>query len=450
MLNYEGIELALKKRSPSPQEVREILVKAQEAKGLSWEEAARLMLVQNDEEILMMARRVKENIYGKRLVLFAPLYLTNECVNNCLYCAFRRDNTDLVRKTLSVEETVMQAKTLEKIGQKRLLLVAGEHPIHSNVKEIVKHIEAIYAAGDIRRLNVNAAPLDVKEFKVLKAAKIGTYQVFQETYDPKTYRIMHPTGKKADYQYRLEAPMRALEAGIDDVGIGPLFGLYDWRFELLATLQHAEYMDKVLGVGPHTISVPRLRPAVGSLVPVPPYAFTDNEFKRVVAILRLAVPYTGIILSTRERSLLRDELIHLGVSQLSAGSRTSPGGYEETNLHSDESQFALEDTRSLPEVVKSIAKAGYLPSFCTACYRRQRTGEAFMELAKTGQIKDLCQANAILTFKEYLLHEAPENLRTLGNEIITRHLQDIPKEFYRQETLKRLGYLEDGRRDQYM
>lgn len=398
----------------------------------------------------MMARRVKENIYGKRLVLFAPLYLTNECVNNCLYCAFRRDNTDLVRKTLSVEETVMQAKTLEKIGQKRLLLVAGEHPIHSNVKEIVKHIEAIYAAGDIRRLNVNAAPLDVKEFKVLKAAKIGTYQVFQETYDPKTYRIMHPTGKKADYQYRLEAPMRALEAGIDDVGIGPLFGLYDWRFELLATLQHAEYMDKVLGVGPHTISVPRLRPAVGSLVPVPPYAFTDNEFKRVVAILRLAVPYTGIILSTRERSLLRDELIHLGVSQLSAGSRTSPGGYEETNLHSDESQFALEDTRSLPEVVKSIAKAGYLPSFCTACYRRQRTGEAFMELAKTGQIKDLCQANAILTFKEYLLHEAPENLRTLGNEIITRHLQDIPKEFYRQETLKRLGYLEDGRRDQYM
>lgn len=435
---------------PTTEKVTEILNKAKCSKGLTLEEVAALLQIEEDQSYHLLfetAKGVKDYIYGKRVVLFAPLYTSNECTNNCLYCGFRAANKALHRRTLDIEEIQLEAKYLESQGHKRLLLVCGEDAKRTNIDHIASAMTAVYESTDIRRLNVNAAPMSVKDFKKLKEAGVGTYQCFQETYHRETYEKMHPTGSKSDYDYRLSVMDRALEAGIDDLAIGVLFGLYDWKFEVLALLQHAEYMDKHLGVGPHTISVPRLRPALGSGLNETPYPLTDLEFKKVVAILRLAVPYTGIILSTRENSKLRDELLDIGVSQVSAGSKTSPGGYKEEEELSD--QFAVTDHRSLDEILYTICEKGYIPSFCTACYRKSRTGEHFMDLAKEGTINKFCQANSILTFKENLLDYASERTIALGNKVIENAINQIPDESLRNQTREKISQLELGARDLY-
>ena len=391
---------------------KEIIEKSKNGKGLSLKESTALLNIDNPEILEYLfhtAKEVKEKIYGNRLVLFAPLYITNLCVNNCLYCAFRRDNKDLKRKTLSLDEIKQETEFLVGQGHKRILLVAGEHPIKSALYYVGQAVKTIYDVNlngnNIRRINVNTAPLSLDDFKTLKSFDIGTYQCFQETYHYSTYKKMHPDGPKNNYAWRLFAMDRALQAGIDDVGIGALFGLTDWKFETLAMLSHAFNLDDRYGIGPHTISVPRLEPALNApAAEKPPHAVDDISFKKLIAVIRLAVPYTGIILSTRERAELRRELFELGVSQISAGSRTSPGAYKESHdciEEHDMEQFQLGDHRSLEEIVNDCCDLGYLPSFCTACYRSERTGDRFMELAKAGTIGKLCVPNALATFKEY-------------------------------------------------
>lgn len=431
-------------------EIMEIITKSRECNGLTIEETAKLLNVTDkslEKEIFDAARYVKEKIYGKRIVLFAPLYTSNECTNNCLYCGFRAANRELHRKTLSVDEIVNEAKNIEQQGHKRILLVCGEDKKKTHITHITDALAAIYANCDIRRINVNAAPMMVEEFKRLKEAGIGTYQLFQETYHRDTYKMMHPAGIKADYDWRLTALDRALEAGIDDLGIGALLGLYDYKFEVLAMLEHSEYLFNKYGVGPHTISVPRLRPAFGSALKETPYPISDMDFKKLVAILRLAVPYTGIILSTRESAALRDELLSLGVSQISAGSKTSPGGYGHEEEKSD--QFYTTDHRTLNQMIKVICDSGYIPSFCTACYRRCRTGEHFMELARGGEIHEFCQPNAILTFKENLLDYASQEDIAKGEEIIKKALEEIEDQELKKATMEKLELIEKGQRDLY-
>lgn len=435
----------------SAKEVDNIIEKSKLGKGLSLYEASVLLNVTDRNQtnkIIQAARAVKEEIYGKRVVLFAPLYLTNKCINNCLYCGFRASNKNLTRKTLSVDEVIEEAKALEKVGQKRLLLVAGEDNVSAPLDYIIDTIEKIYENSDMRRLNVNSAPMDVENFKKLKAAEIGTYQCFQETYHRETYERVHPTGPKSDYRYRLEVMDRAMEAGIDDLGVGVLYGLYDYKFDTIALLMHAEYMDKKYGCGPHTISVPRLRPAPGAVMEEVEYPISDEEFKKLVAIIRLAVPYTGIILSTRESKQLRDELLNIGVSQMSANSSTSPGGYKEDRKHESD-QFFTSDERSLDEVVKSIGQAGYIPSFCTACYRVGRTGEEFMNLVKKGKMKSICRSNALLTLKEHLLDYASEETKRINEEIINELSNEIENKEFQTELKKRLKRMENGERDLY-
>lgn len=432
------------------EKIREILAKARECKGLELEDAAALLNVQDEElldELYEAAKFIKNKVYGKRVVLFAPLYTSNECTNNCLYCGFRRDNKELHRKTLHLEEIVTEAKAMEAQGHKRILLICGEDPGKTHVKHMVEAMEAIYKSTDIRRINVEAAPMKTEEYRLLKEAGIGTYVIFQETYHKETYKKMHPKGLKADYDWRITAIDRAFEAGIDDVGVGALLGLYDYRFEVLGLLMHVRSFEERYGVGPHTISVPRLRPALGWALKEVPYAVNDEDFKKIVAIYRLAVPYTGIILSTRERPEFRDELLSLGISQISAGSKTSPGGYQEEEDKAD--QFEVSDHRSLPKVLETICENGYIPSFCTACYRRCRTGPAFMEFAKEAEIHEFCQPNAILTFKENLLDYGTEQLRQKGEEIIQKALGEIEDEAMRHSTLERLCEIEAGKRDLY-
>lgn len=438
---------------------REVLEKAKECKGLNLKESAALLNIEDDEllsELYSTAKSIKEKIYGNRLVLFAPLYISNMCVNNCLYCAFRRDNKQLKRKTLSIDEIREEAECLVKEGHKRLLLVTGEHPKKASIKFIGEAIEEIYKinldGNNIRRLNVNTAPLTVEEFKELKSFGIGTYQCFQETYHYETYKIMHPDGPKSDYQWRLYSMDRALQAGIDDVGIGSLFGLTDYKFETLALLNHAFNLDSRYGIGPHTISVPRLEPALNApAAEKPPYAVDDKSFKKLVAIIRLAVPYTGIILSTRERAELRRELFEVGVSQISAGSRTSPGAYKESQESLKEhemEQFQLGDHRSLKEVILDCCQLGYLPSFCTACYRSERTGDRFMELAKSGNIGKICVPNAIATFEEY----AMEYLKGASKEEVEKFIEnEIHKEDERTRSrvLRLLEKVRNGEKDVY-
>ncbi|HOO56101.1 MAG TPA: [FeFe] hydrogenase H-cluster radical SAM maturase HydG [bacterium] len=441
---------------PDKKHVEEIIQKSLTRKGLSIEETAVLMQADDPELIEQMfdaARQIKFGIYGKRVVLFAPLYVTNECANNCLYCAFRKDNVGLIRKTLTMDEVKQEVGILEEMGHKRLLLVYGE--MHG-IKYLEDTIEAAYSVkvekGEIRRINVNAAPLSVEDFKALKATGIGTYQCFQETYHLETYKKMHPTGKKADYPWRLYALHRAQEAGIDDVSVGVLYGLFDWKFETLALLQHCQHLDNEFGVGPHTISFPRIEPALNSDVAVqPPYPVSDDDFKKLVAIIRMAVPYTGMILTTRETAELRREVLDLGVSQMSAGSRTNPGGYKEAREHApDTEQFTLGDTRPLDEVIKDLAQNnGYVPSFCTACYRLGRTGVDFMDLAKPGLIKNFCLPNALLTFKEYLEDYATEETKKIGIDLIEKQLDDIPVEKRKAEAIERLKKVENGERDLY-
>lgn len=442
-----------KAKSVSRGEVREIIQKGRACQGLSAAEAA--VLLQHDQveitkEIFAAAKEVKEKIYGKRVVIFAPLYISNKCVNNCVYCGFRRANQDLERKTLNASEIRQQVKILESYGHKRLLIEFGEDPKDAQIDQVVKAVETVYQAGDIRRVNVNIAATGVEEYKKLKAVGIGTYQLFQETYHRKTYAEMHPEGPKADYDYHLDAHQRAFHAGIDDLGIGVLFGLYDYKFEVIALLKHAAYMDQELGVGPHTISVPRWRPAVGVDPQKISYLVSDEDFKRIVAILRLAVPYTGLILSTRETAADRDELIALGVSQMSAGSCTDVGGYQQSPDENRYAQFNNPDHRTPDEVIQRICELGYLPSFCTACYRNQRTGERFMELAKTGEIHMLCQPNALLTFQEYLEDYASSEVKAIGEEMIQKQLELISNPELRELTSQFLGRIKEGERDLYI
>jgi 2-iminoacetate synthase len=437
------------------EQVREVIAKARELKGLDSAEIATLLQCNDPtglEEMFYAAREVKESIYGKRLVLFSPLYISNLCQNDCQYCAFRVRNQNIQRRALTQEEIAEEVRHLVRTGHKRILLVAGEAYPQEGLDYIFKSIATIYGIcegkGEIRRVNVNIAPLTLEEFRELKATQIGTYQLFQETYHLPTYQQMHLRGPKADYHWRLGAIGRAFEGGINDVGIGVLFGLYDFRFEILAMIQHIRHLEKIYGVGPHTISVPRLEPADGSEIAAnPPYPVSDEDFKKIVAILRLAVPYTGIIMSTRETAKMRAETFALGVSQISAGSRTNPGGYTEGD-HSG-AQFQLGDHRSLDEVIFDIARMGYIPSFCTGCYRLGRTGEDFMDLAKPGLIKQFCLPNAILTFKEYLEDYAPPETRVAGFALIEKSIGEIPSTQRRDETKKRLAQIEQGERDLY-
>lgn len=439
---------------------REVIRKASSAKGLTLRESAALLNISDPElldELFHKAKEVKEKIYGNRLVLFAPLYVTNLCVNNCLYCAFRKDNKELKRRTLSIDEIEEEARYLVLTGQKRILLVAGEHPKKANMEFLGEAISRIYSininGNNIRRLNVNTAPLTLEDFMLLKSFGIGTYQCFQETYHFKTYKEMHPSGPKSDFAWRLYAMDRALQAGIDDVGIGALFGLTDYRFETLALLMHAADLDHKYGIGPHTISIPRLEPALNAPAAMnPPHAVDDLSFKKLVAVIRLSVPYTGIILSTRERPELRRELFEVGVSQISAGSRTAPGAYKESreslNEHELE-QFQLGDHRSLDEVVKDITSLGYMPSFCTACYRSNRTGDRFMELAKSGNIGKICVPNAMATFEEYLNDFASEETRMIGKHFIDNELRKLSGTIKRR-TEEMIHKVDAGERDVYL
>ncbi|MHB8171694.1 MAG: [FeFe] hydrogenase H-cluster radical SAM maturase HydG [Thermincolia bacterium] len=443
-------DLLAKTKAPDENKLGEILKKAQEGKGLDLPDVATLLMIKNAEQrerVCRLAQQVKQSIYGTRMVLFAPLYLSNDCVNSCTYCGFSLSNTKLLRKTLTLDEAVDEARFLVSQGQKRLLVVCGENQAHITPGYVAKVMEGIYKDSGIRRINVNMAPQSTEGFKVLKEAGIGTYQLFQETYHRATYDRVHQAGPKKDYLWRLSSYDRAFEAGIDDLGFGVLFGLYDYRFEVLALLQHIQSFEKKYGVGPHTISLPRWRPASGASLKEAPYPVGDDEFADIVTILRLAVPYTGIILSTREPAELRNRLFNLGVSQISAGSSTSPGGYKEKE--SGPGQFQIDDVRTVEEIVMELCKGGFLPSFCTACYRRERTGHDFMALAKTGAIKNLCQANAILTFREYLLDNSSPKTRTLGEVCLVGEIRKITEGSMKTLLLERLCQLNKGSRDLY-
>ena len=438
----------------------DLIEKAEEAKGLNLKESAALLNINSPElldKLFHTAKQVKEKIYGNRLVIFAPLYVTNLCVNNCLYCAFRKDNRELQRRTLTLEEIEQEARYLVLQGQKRILLVAGEHPKKANIEFIGEAIDKIYSVNlngnNIRRLNVNTAPLSIDLFKELKSFGIGTYQCFQETYHFNTYKEMHPGGPKSDYAWRLYAMDRALQAGIDDVGIGALFGLTDYKFETLALLSHAFDLDFKYGIGPQTMSIPRLEPALNAPAAMqPPHAVDDQSFKKLIAVIRLAVPYTGIILSTREKAELRRDLFEVGISQISAGSRTAPGSYKESQESLSEhelEQFQLGDHRTLDEIVKDCASLGYMPSFCTACYRSNRTGDRFMELAKTGNIGKICVPNALTTFKEYLNDFAEEDTKKTGEEFLKDELEKV-EGTTREKTEKMIEKVDTGERDVFL
>lgn len=446
--DYQRIDEAINLQPPSKERTAELLEKATSLQGLSFTEAGELLNVTDEEmrrDIIISAGKVKTKIYGNRVVMFAPLYLSNECTNNCVYCGFRQDNENLKRRTLNIREAVEEAAKIEKMGHKRILLVCGEDPGQNGVNYVYEVINEIYKKLDIRRLNINMAPLTIEGFQILKGAGIGTYQLFQETYHPGKYSFYHPSGPKSDYEWRFSAIDRAIQAGIDDVGMGVLFGLYDYRFEVMALICHAEMMERKWGVGPHTVSVPRLKQAPGSLVYDTGYHIRDKELELATAILRLAIPYTGIILSTREPAEMRNRLLDIGVSQISAGSSTSPGGYGcDKNAGR---QFNLEDDRTLDQVVRDICRKGYLPSFCTACYRRERTGQKFMNIAKGGDIKYLCQPNAIVTFKEYLCDYASSDTVQEGELFISKLLDSKGIVNFKSDILKRLGEIEGGKRD---
>lgn len=444
-------------RSHTDAEVTEILDKAKKLHGITLQEAAVLLNI-TDEKLMQRlfdaAKYVKEAIYGNRIVLFAPLYISNICTNECIYCAFRKSNTALKRHASTREEIHQEVTELLKQGHKRILMVAGEAYPGGGLQYVYDSIKAIYETRwngqNIRRVNVNIAPLVQEEFEELKKCGIGTYQLFQETYHQETYKKLHLAGAKKDYQFRLDAMDRALKAGINDVGIGPLLGLYDYKYEILATLEHAFYLDKTYGVGPHTISIPRIEPAEGSDFSLhPPYQLTDDDFKKVVAVIRLAVPYTGIILSTRESPAMRNACLELGVSQISAASRVNPGGYSYDKENG--SQFTLTDDRSLAEVIDAIVEAKHMPSFCTGCYRLGRVGKDFMDMAKPGLIKKHCLPNAMFTFAEYLEDFAPAALKAKGYALI----ENTTKENFQQGTPIRqmidenLSKIKAGKRDLY-
>jgi len=461
IIDEEKISKSLEENKDPPiEKIREILKKALELKGLNLGDAASLLNIDSgDYELLKdlfdTAFRIKNNIYGNRLVVFAPLYVSNYCSNDCLYCGFRKSNNEMKRKILNHDEIKQEVAILEKQGHKRILMLMGEDFSRYSFDEFLDAIKIAYSVktnGDIRRINVEIPPLSVDEFRRLKEAKIGTYTMFQETYHKETYKKMHPSGKKSDYLWRLEAMDRAQEAGIDDVGVGVLFGLYDYKFEVLAMLMHSKHLDEKFGSGPHTISVPRMEPAQNApAANNAPYPVSDDDFKKLVAVIRCAVPYTGMILSTRESAEMRKELFHLGVSQISAGSKTSPGGYFEGEINPEnEEQFALSDTRPTSLVIKDMIKQGFIPSFCTGCYRLGRTGKDFMDLAKPGLIQNFCQPNALLTLQEYLEDYADIDVKKIGEELIAKESDKIKNEKIRETFLKNLEKIKKGERDLYV
>ncbi len=448
------LDLLEQAKEPSSHHAEAIIERSLKLEGLTPEEVS-ILLNCEDVDVLdnlfTAARKVKNSIYGNRLVLFAPLYLSNSCVNDCLYCGFRQGESETQRHTLRPEDVRDETVALISQGHKRLLLVSAEDPA-VNIDYLEETIKTVYdtinGMGSIRRVNVNVAPMEVNDFKRLKKTEIGTYQCFQETYHSATYNKVHISGPKSDYLLRLYACDHAQSAGIDDVGIGVLFGLYDYKFEVLALLLHAIHLEDEFGVGPHTVSVPRLEPARGSDISSNPMSqVSDNEMRRIIAILRLAIPYSGIILSTRENVTLRNELFHLGVSQISAGSKTAPGSYSGEDKARE--QFNISDNRPLSEVIEDLTSMGFLPSFCTSCYRSGRTGEKFMDLAKPGEIKNLCQPNALLTFEEYLLDHNPELAKKI-NTFISSEVDKIPDSKVRQITTDYIKSLIQGERDLYL
>ena len=436
--------------------VREILAKAEKYAGLTHREAAILLEV-SDPEVMeatyALARRIKEHIYGRRIVMFAPLYLSDYCVNQCSYCGYNCKHATPRRK-LSQQEVRDEVMVLERMGHKRLALEAGEDPNNCPLEYILECIHTIYSLkfenGAIRRVNVNIAATTVADYRQLKDAGIGTYILFQETYHLPCYHQVHPAGPKHNYAWHTEAHDRAMQGGIDDVGLGVLYGLYDWRYDTVAMLMHAEHLEAAFGVGPHTLSVPRIRCASGVEEKDFPYLVADADFKKLVAVLRLSVPYTGMILSTREPQGFREEVIAVGISQVSAGSCTGVGGYADAGKLGEQHaspQFVTEDHRTPTEVLKELIRDGYIPSYCTACYREGRTGDRFMQLAKTGQIANVCQANAILTLQEYLEDYGDEELRVMGAQVIARELAAIPNALVRDTADKYLVRIRSGQRD---
>jgi 2-iminoacetate synthase len=431
---------------PEQQQVRDIIAKSLAKQALTVEETAVLLRANEPElleDIFHTAQTLKETVYGNRIVLFAPLYVGNDCINDCTYCGFQSSNSLSVRQTLTPEQLREQVLKLENTGQKRLILVFGEHPRY-DAEFMAETVRTVYATrnghGEIRRVNINAAPLDIEGYRIVKASGIGTYQIFQETYHHATYASVHsPRTRKGNYLYRLDGLSRAFEAGCDDMGIGVLFGLYDWRFEVLGLVAHATYLQKRYGVGPHTISFPRLRPACGVNFPGLG-SVRDEDFKRVIATLRLAVPYTGLILTARENASLRRDLMQFGVSQIDAGSRIEIGGYTEKSDQqvSDREQFELGDTRSLDTVMGELLQDGYVPSFCTACYRLGRTGEHFMEFAIPGFIKRYCTPNALSTLTEYLVDYASPETKKAGEERIKTELKKLEDSPLKEELKKRI------------
>lgn len=438
-----------------PAEIDRIIEKAKLCKGLTHREASALLactLPDKVQAIFELAEKVKKEFYGNRIVLFAPLYLSNYCINSCVYCPYHRQNKHMPRKKLTQEEIAKEVIALQDMGHKRLAIESGEDPVMAPIEYILESIRTIYSInhrnGAIRRVNVNIAATTVDNYRKLKAANIGTYILFQETYNKESYEKLHPAGPKHDYAYHTEAMDRAMEGGIDDVGLGVLFGLDSYRYEFAALLMHAEHLEAVHGVGPHTISVPRVKRAED----IDPKAFDngidDGIFAKICACIRLAVPYTGMIISTRENPAVREKVIRLGISQISGASRTSVGGYVEPEPEEDSTnQFYVSDQRTLDEVVNWLMRDGFIPSFCTACYRKGRTGDRFMSICKKGEIQNCCHPNALMTLKEYLEDYASPETKELGNALITRELDNISNAGIREITLRNLKSIEQGQRD---
>ena len=435
--------------------ITEIIEKAKLRKGLSYKEASVLLaceLENKNQEIFELAKQIKKDFYGNRIVMFAPLYLSNYCVNGCVYCPYHIQNKEIPRKKMTQKEIEREVIALQDMGHKRLALETGEDPINNPIEYVLESIKTIYGIkhknGAIRRVNVNIAATTVENYRKLKEAGIGTYILFQETYHKESYEKLHPTGPKHNYAYHTEAMDRAMEAGIDDVGLGVLFGLERYKYEFAGLLMHAEHLEAVHGVGPHTISVPRIRHASD----IDPSKFDngidDETFCKIVACIRIAVPYTGMIVSTRENKEVREKVLNLGISQISGGSKTSVGGYaDDTPEEEDSSQFDVIDNRTLDEIINWLMEIGYLPSFCTACYRENRTGERFMEICKSKQIQNFCHPNAIITLKEYLEDYASEQTQKTGNKIISKELETLTNKNTKEKTLEILQEIEQGNRD---
>lgn len=459
-INDEEILLTLEyadKNKNNLELIDKILEKAKQNKGLNHREASVLLACEDKDkinEIYNLAHKIKNDFYGNRIVMFAPLYLSNYCVNGCLYCPYHIKNNNIPRKKLSQEEIKKEVIALQNMGHKRIAIEAGEDPINNPIDYIIDSIKTIYSIkhknGAIRRVNVNIAATTVDNYKKLKEAGIGTYILFQETYHKKSYEYLHPTGPKHNYAYHTEAMDRAMDAGIDDVGIGVLFGLDKYRYEFAGLLMHAEHLEAVHGVGPHTISIPRVKRASD----IDPTKFdnslSDEMFYKLTACIRIAVPYTGMIISTRETPKVREKIIHLGVSQISGGSRTSVGGYSEKERPHDTEQFDVSDNRTLDEVVNWLICNGYIPSFCTACYREGRTGDRFMELCKSGQIQNCCHPNALMTLKEFLVDYASPDTQRIGENLIAKEINNIKTQNIQDFVKKQLIQIENGKRDFYL